>query len=378
MNILILNSAEHSGPTQSIVRAGQKRGHRMIVLDPEYFSPLVSNIESGYDRLYDLLPKTASRVSITDFDAIIPRIGNNVIYNSYVLEHMTLNLGIYSIQSAAGIRIAANKWHTTQTVSRYGIKTPKTIYLKSATNIDFIIEKLGGLPIVMKYVFGSQGVGVILLKDRKSAISTIEALLKNRADVLLQEFIDARGSDIRAIVIGNQVIAAYRRTAPHGDFRSNISLGGTGEKVNLSVDDQIICVKASKAIGLEAAGIDLIKDSKGTTYLVEINSNFGMKGQKITGIDFGEHMINYIEKRKSSGDTTPPKAPDYYVQLRAHYNLLSQQLKYFIENKRMLQVFEATKGKDIHYKDLNGKPYLQKITSIHSLYKIIFDTFLIK
>jgi glutathione synthase/RimK-type ligase-like ATP-grasp enzyme len=112
MNILVLNSSEKCFATQSIIKAGEKHGHKMIILDPAYFSPLVSNIEGGYDRIYDLLPRTASRITIKEIDAIIPRIGNNLIYNSFILEHLAENLGIYSIQSASRIRAAANKFHT--------------------------------------------------------------------------------------------------------------------------------------------------------------------------------------------------------------------------------------------------------------------------
>ena len=375
MNILILNAAEKSYATQSIIHAGEKRGHKMMVLDPEYFSPLVSNVENGYDRVYDVAPKTATRIAIKQFDAIIPRLARNVIYNSYVLEHLTENLGIYSTQSA-GIRAAANKWHTTQIVSRFGIKTPKTIYLKNASNLEFLIEKLGSWPIVLKYVYGSQGVGVVLLTDKKSAISTCEALLKNKADIILQEYIESKGSDIRAIVVGDKVVTAYRRTAPKGDFRSNLSLGGSGELVQLSMDDQIICVKASRAIGLEISGVDLIKDSKGTTYLVEINSNFGMKGQKITGVDFGEQMIEYIEKREISGNTAPAKSPDlFFEQLRIQNRSLHQQLQFFTENRSIQQIYDSTNGKEIHYVDVNGKPNLRCIKSKHDIFRIIFDTF---
>ena len=379
MNILVLNSSEKCFATQSILTAGEKHGHKMIVLDPAYFSPLVSNVEAGYDRVYDLLPKTASRITISDVDAIIPRIGNNLIYNSYILEHLTLNLGIYSIQSAAGLRAAANKFHTLQMVSRHGIKTPITLYVKAATNIDFLIEKVGGLPFVLKYNYGSQGAGVMLMETKKSAISTIEGLLKNKADFILQQYIESKGQDIRAIVMGDHVIAAYRRTAPKGDFRSNLSLGGTGELVNLSMDDQIICVKASKAIGLEVSGVDLIKDTKGTTYLNEINSNFGFKGQKITGINIGEHLINYIENREVSGSTVPAKAPDqYYEQLRTQNKSLFQQLEFFTENRRIQELYDATKGKNIDYRDFNGRSTLRNIKNKYDIYKIIFDTFIIK
>lgn len=379
MNILVLNSSEKCYATQSIIQAGQKHGHRMVVLDPAFFTPLISNVEAGYDRIYDLLPKTATRITIGDVDAIIPRIGNNLIYNSFILEHLTLNLGIYSIQSAAGLRAAANKFHTLQMVSRHGVKTPITLYVKATNNIDFLIEKVGGLPFVLKYNYGSQGAGVILMETNKSAISTIEGLLKNKADFILQQYIESKGSDIRAVVMGDKVVVAYKRTARKGDFRSNLSLGGTGELINLSMDDQIICVKASKAIGLEVSGVDLIKDTKGVTYLNEINSNFGFKGQKITGTNIGEHLINYIEKREISGNTAPAKAPNmYYDQLRNQNKALWEQIQFFTENRRIQQIFNNTNGKEISYKDLNGKMTLKRIRNKYDVYRIIFDTFKIK
>lgn len=379
MNILVLNSSENCFATQSIIKAGEKHGHKMIVLDPAYFSPLISSVEAGYDRVYDLLPKTATRITVREIDAIVPRIGNNLIYNSYVVEHLSENLGIYSIQTASGIRAAANKFHTLQLCSRYGIKTPTTLYVKSVNNIDFLIEKAGGIPLILKYNFGSQGAGVMLMESRKSAISTIEGLLKNKADFIVQQYIESKGRDIRAVVMGDRVVVAYQRTAPRGDFRSNLSLGGSGELVQLSADDQIICVKASRAIGLEVSGVDLIKDMKGTTYLNEINANFGFKGQKITGVDIGEHLVGYLENREITGKTVPPKSPNsVYEQLRTQNRSLWNGLQFFVDNRRMKDLFESTKDKAVGYTDLSGKKTCRKIKNIYDLYRIIFDTFKIK
>jgi len=264
-------------------------------------------------------------------------------------------------------------------VSRHGIKTPITLYVKASNNIDFLIEKVGGLPFVLKYNYGSQGAGVMIMETKKSAISTIEGLLKNKADFILQQYIESRGQDIRAIVMGDKVIVTYQRTAPKGDFRSNLSLGGSGKLINLSMDDQILCIKASQAIGMEVSGIDLIKDARGTTYLNEINSNFGFKGQKITGTNIGEHLIHYIEKREISGNTAPAKAPNlYYDQLRHQNKTLWDQLQFFTENRRIQQLFEISNGKEIMYKDVNSKMTLKKIRNKYDIYRIIFDTFIIK
>jgi ribosomal protein S6--L-glutamate ligase len=351
----------------------------MIVLDPAHFSPLISNIEAGYDRIYDLLPKTATRITIREIDAIVPRIGNNLIYNSYVVEHLSENLGIYSIQTASGLRAAANKFHTLQLCSRYGIKTPTTLYVKTVSNIDFIIEKVGGIPLILKYNYGSQGAGVMLMESRKSAISTIEGLIKNKADFIVQEYIESRGRDIRAVVMGDRVVLAYQRTARKGDFRSNLSLGGSGQLVQLSADDEITCVKASKAIGLEVSGVDLLKDTKGTTYLNEINSNFGFKAEKITGVDIGDRLIGYLENREITEKTAKTKGQNYYYeQLRTQNKSLWNNLQFFIENRRMKELYESANDKSISYKDISGKMILSKVKNIYDLYRIVFETFNVK
>lgn len=380
MNILILNSNPKCIGTRTLVKAGEAKGHRMIVLDPAYFSPLVSNIEaSGYDRVYDLLPNTAARITINQIDCIIPRISSNLIYNSFVLEHLTENLGIYSVQSATGLRASANKFHTLQICSRHGIKTPLTVYAKSSNNIDFLLEKVKGPKCILKLNSGSKGAGVMLMETRKSAVSTIQGLLKNKADFILQEFIESRGQDVRAIVVNDRVVASYQRTAPKGDFRSNMSLGASGQPVKLSMEDQNICVQASKAIGLEFSGVDLLKDVNGTTYLGEINGNPGTQIIKVSKINIWDHLIEYIETREVSGRTAPSKSQDhYYTQLKNENRRIWSHLKFFMENRRIQEIYQNTKDEEIKYRDVSGKWMLRKIRNIYDLYRIIFDTFLIK
>ncbi len=379
MNILILNSNPKCLGTRTLVKAGEAKGHKMVVSDPSYFSPLVSDVTSGHDRLYDLLPKNTSRIQINQIDCIIPRISSNLIYNSYVLEHLSENLGIYSTQSAIGLRTAANKFHTIQICSRHGIRTPLTVYSKSSNNIDFLIEKVGGIPFIIKYNSGSQGAGVMLMETRKSAISSIQGLMKNRADFILQEFIESKNQDIRAIVCGDRVISAMIRTGPKSDFRSNISLGGSGRPIELSAEDQNICIRASKAVGLAFSGVDLLKDKKGTTYLSEINGNPGSQIIKVTGSNMFSHLIEYIENREVFGKTAPAKSQDhYYNQLKNENRKIWGQLKFFTENRQVQHIYKNTKDREIKYRDVSGKWMLRKIRSPYDIYRIIFDTFLIK
>ncbi len=351
----------------------------MIVLDPGYFSPLISNVEAGYDRLYDLLKKNASRITIRDIDAVIPHIGQNLTYNSFIVEHLTENLGIYSVQSAAGIRAAANRFHTLQICSRHGIKTPITLYVKATNDLDFLIDKVGGIPLIIKYNSESQGAGVMIMDSRKSAISTIQGLIKSKADFIVQQFIQARGQNIRAIVIGNQVIAAYKRTAPRGDFRSDLSHVETVEIVKLSIEDQVICIRAAKAMGLEVAGIDIIKDKSGITYLNEINSNFWLKGQEMSGVNIGESLIAYIENRKIDGRTaTSTTVSDHYNLMKNENRNLRNRLRFFIENQRMQEICKSTQGKEIDYMDVSGKWMKRKVRNIYDIYRIVFDTLKLK
>ena len=204
----------------------------------------------------------------------------------------------------------------------------------------------------------------------------IEALIKNKTDFILQQYIESKGEDIRVLLIGNQIIASYKRKAPRGDFRSNISGGGSGEAIELSMEDKISAIKASQALELEFSGCDLIKDSKGTTYLTEVNSNPGFAGQKITGINFAEPIIQYIESRELSGKTAPAKTPNqFYDQLKEENRKLWGHVKFFTENRRIQQIYESTKDKEINYRDIAGKWMMRKVKSVYDLYRIVFDTF---
>ncbi len=298
MNIVILSAAPSGDATKSIIKAGEKRGHTMTVLDPAHLYLLVSDAVNGYDRIYDGYDKhdKPTRIKAKDIDAVISRIGTNLEYGCSVLQHFRENLGIFTTQTPDGIKTASDKLLSIQKISASKIKVPKTVIADNAVHPDWIIEQVGGLPAIAKTLRGSQGVGVMILKDAQQTNMTLQTFHKSDIKILLQQFIDADAKDIRAIVIDGEVVTAMERTGTEGDIRANISLGGSGKKVVLSDADKDMCIRAARAVGLECAGVDLIKDKNGVSYIIEVNGNYGYKIETITGDDISTPLIKYCER----------------------------------------------------------------------------------
>lgn len=224
MKIAIISYAENNSATKSIRNAIENKGHEALVLNPNDLAMLISN-RIGYDRLYGKSnKKDLERIYANDIDSIIPRIGTNILYSSTLIDHLNLNLGIFSTQTGEGLRVASNKLLTLQKCSQQGIPTPLTVYANDPSMIDHYIEMVGGTPIVVKTLNGSKGEGVLLLDSHISAKSTLQALFKQNTSILIQEYLDSKGSDFRGIVVGERVIASYKRQAQKGDFRTNITI----------------------------------------------------------------------------------------------------------------------------------------------------------
>ncbi|MCF8227002.1 MAG: RimK family alpha-L-glutamate ligase, partial [Bacteroidales bacterium] len=375
MNIIILNSNPKSSATRSLVRAGHKLGAQGSTLDPSFMSPFVSNV-GGHDRLYDMLAGSRKRLAANSIGCIVPRFATNVRYNTMVLQHMTDNLKIPSVQSAEGIRIAANKWHTIQACSKNGVRTPRTVYSSTMKDVDYLIDKIGKLPLVAKYNYGSMGSSVMILDSKRTAISTIQSLIKNKADFIIQEFISGGGKDIRIVVVGGKVIASYERSAEKGEWRSNISMGASAVSIEITPEEEIMALKAASAVGLEVCGVDIMRNEQRVPYLIEVNSNFGFKGQKITGVNFAEKIMQYAIQKANNRATvidTSGKLPDaIYAK---HFKRVESQLKYFTENPEIMKSFEKAKGKTLRFSDRNGNRKSQLIESPKDLYNVIFETF---
>ncbi len=299
MNVLVLGTAN-----QYITEAAHKTGCTVTAYEPLDLYLLISESVKGYDRVYDGRPglEKPVRLKVKDFDCLLPRLSGQLETKSVILEHLNSNLGIYSPQKAEALRCASNKVRTTMKLSQAGIRVPKTVWAEAPAHIGYIIEDMmGGLPLVAKTVHGSQGAGVSILETPLAANTALESFYNNKVDLKLQRFVDAKASDIRAIVVGDRVVCAMERTANKGDFRANLSKGGSGRTVKLSADDEEMAVKASKAVGLEYSGVDLMKDADGTSYVIEVNGNPGTGIIGITGVNFFIDLLTYCKQEKKRG-----------------------------------------------------------------------------
>jgi len=346
---------------------------------------LVSEKASGYDRLYSNKGKTTNRIIAKDIDVLIPRLAGNLSHSTSILRHFRNNLGIYTANSPEGIINASNKLKTLQLCSAAGLKTPKTIMVDRPKNIDAIIKQIG-LPIVVKFVSGSKGYGVSILETKLAAKSTIESFHRTRSKFLIQKYIESNGTDIRAFIVDGEVIASYERKAPKNDFRSNLSSGGSGKKINLTQSEKDFCVTASKAVGLNISGVDIIKSKSGYIYLIEVNSNPGFKGQKITGVNFTDKIIRYVEQQyplwqknrkiteslcevikhlKSAANNVDR------IHNKGHYNM-------FQNDTYLREIIKNHKGEKLNYIDRNGSTKHIIIRSVKDLQKVMLESFIIK
>jgi ribosomal protein S6--L-glutamate ligase len=304
MKILVLATSPNNDATKSIVAAGQKKGHEMVVKSPSYLLLLISDNVSGFDRCYDGFGHEDKpvRMPAKEYDAIIPRIGSNLSYGCMVLEHLNKNLAIFSTQTSDAIKVAADKLICQQKLSQAKIRTPKTIIGSRAIFPDFMIEQIGGLPAIAKELQGSQGNAVYPLESNYQTNVFLKNFTKKGKNLLLQGFIDAGGKDIRAIVIDGKVVVAMERTAAKGELRANLSQNGTGKKIDLSAEDQAMCISAATACGHAVAGVDLMKNTDGVNYIIEVNSNYGYGVEDITGVDISTPLIEYCERNYKNGN----------------------------------------------------------------------------
>jgi len=300
LNFLILGTGS---PSRHLISAIQKREHTYEWHNPNDLYLFVSESENGYDRIYNGASNLENpvRLKAKTYDAIISRLGGGLSHGTSILRHLTENLSIYCPQDADGLETASNKLKTTQRLSSNGLRVPLTTYASNPVHIDFLINKVGGLPAIGKLLNGSQGVGVFILETPQAANTALESLFRLNANVKLQKFVKAGSKDIRAIVVGDKVSVAMER-AGKKDFRANISQGGSGRKVELSDSDVEICTKAAKAVNLEFAGVDIIKDEEGKTYVIEVNGNPGTKIIDITGHNYFEDLVQYIESNVHKSD----------------------------------------------------------------------------
>ncbi len=289
MKIFILSRNSNLYSTTRIEEAGRKRGHLVRVID---YMRCYMNITSRRPIIY------YGGESLKDVDAIIPRIGaSNTFYGTAVVRQFE-TMDCLCLNPSISISNSRDKLRSMQILAEAGINMPVTGFASHTKDIEGVIESVGSTPLVMKLLQGTQGQGIVLAETRKAAESVMSAFRQLDADIMVQEFIkESSGTDIRAFVIGNRVVAAMRRIAPEGEFRSNLHRGARVEKITLTDQENQIAIRAANILGLNIAGVDLMRSDRGPLIL-EVNSSPGLQGiETCTNVDIASQIITFIERK---------------------------------------------------------------------------------
>jgi len=291
MKIAILSNGNANYSTQRLKEEAEKRGHKVKVI--KYKNCHVVIDKEGYAGVMykaKVLPQ---------FDAVIPRIANHMTnYGTSIVRQIEAQ-GMYVTSSSIAIVRARDKLRSAQILAKSGVAIPKTVFSRNVADIDHLIEEIGGVPVIIKLAKGTHGNGVVLAETIKMAKSALQALYLMNEDgtnLLIQEFIaESAGTDIRAFVVGSQVVASYQRKSLDDEFRSNLHKGGEGTPIKLTDDERKMAVKAARAMGLNIAGVDMMRSKRGPLVL-EVNASPGFGIEKITGRNVAEKIIEYVER----------------------------------------------------------------------------------
>lgn len=299
MKIAILSNGPANYSTKRLKEEAIKRGHDVKIIK--------------YRDCYASIEKSNPTVSykgedLGTFDAIIPRIAANMTrYGTAIVRQLEMQ-GVYTVSSSLAINRSRDKLRSLQLLAKAGVGIPKTVVSRNSADIDNLIDKLGGTPVIIKLARGTHGNGVVLAESKKAAKSVLQALYLTNEDgtnILLQEFVkESAGTDIRAFVVGGRVVASMQRKSLDDDFRSNLHKGGEGTKIKLTEEERKMAIKAAKAMGLNVAGVDLMRSERGPLIL-EVNASPGFGIEKVTGRDVATPIIEYVElnaKRRNKKD----------------------------------------------------------------------------
>ena len=292
MNIAILSNGNINYSTLRLKEEAEKRGHRVKVI--KYKNCYVSIDEQPPKVIY-------SGREIGEFDVVIPRIASYMTrYGTAVLRQLEMAYSwTFFMNRSIAIMRSRDKLRSTQLLARAGVAIPKTVFSRNETDIDVLLDEIGGIPAIIKLARGTHGNGVVLAETKKAATSVLQAFYLTNSDgtnVLLQEFIrESAGTDIRAFVVGSQVVASMKRQSLDGDFRSNLHKGGEGAIVKLTDAERKMCVRAARAMGLIVAGVDLMRSQRGPLIL-EVNASPGFGIEKVTKRNVAGKIIDYIER----------------------------------------------------------------------------------
>ncbi len=289
MKIAVLSRNAELYSTRRLVDTAIGRGHQVEVIDPTLcYMNINHNALSIHYR----------GAALEGFDAVIPRIGASItFYGNAVLRQFEM-MGVYCLNTADAISRARDKLNSMQLMARDGIGLPVTGFADKPGDIPDLIEMVGGAPLVIKLLEGTQGIGVVLAETRTAAESVIEAFMGLNANILVQQYIsEAKGADIRCFVVGNKVVAAMKRQAKAGEFRSNLHRGGTATAVKLSAAERKTALQAAKCMGLAVAGVDILQSSEGPV-VMEVNSSPGLEGiEAATSVDVACAILDYLEQQ---------------------------------------------------------------------------------
>lgn len=289
MKLAILSKEPNNYSTKRLVEAAKLRGHSVKILNTLKFA---LDLEEESPDLY------YRQKQLSDYDAILPRVGASITYYGTAVVRQFQQMDVYSPNSADGILNSRDKLRSFQILSKHKIGIPATCFVKDKKDILPAIERVGGAPIVIKLLEGTQGIGVLLAHTIEMATSIIEMLQSQKQNVLIQKFVaESKGKDIRAIVVGDEVVAAMRRVAQGQEFRSNVHRGGRTEMVELSDEYKEVAIRASKIMGLGISGVDMLEGKDGPQ-IMEINSSPGLEGiEACTKLDIAGSFIDYIAAR---------------------------------------------------------------------------------
>jgi ribosomal protein S6--L-glutamate ligase len=294
MRIGVLSRNARLYSTTRLVEAAKEAGHEVRVVD--------------YLRCYmDITSRRPSVLLLGEplqFDAIIPRIGASYTFYGTAVVRQFEMMSTFSANESQAIARSRDKLRSLQLLSRAGVGLPTTSFAHSTKDIDGLIDIVGGSPLVVKLLEGTQGVGVVLAETKKAAESVIAAFRQLDANILVQQFVkEAGGADIRAFVVGNRVVAAMERRAAPGEFRSNLHRGGSAHEVKLTPVERRTAVKAAKTLGLNVSGVDMLRSEAGPL-VIEVNSSPGLEGiEKATGVNVAGAVMKFLEDNAAHGKT---------------------------------------------------------------------------
>ncbi len=287
MNIIILSKGPGNYSTKRLVEAAEAKGHSVRVIN---YAKCYVTAESGKPIVnYD-------GESITDVDAIIPRISSNLTtYGSSIVRQFEMQ-NVFTTTSSIALSRSRDKLRSVQILAKWGVGIPKTVFARETSDFDDVLEQVGGAPVIIKVARGTHGNGVVLAETKKAGMAVMQAFYVEGVSFLVQEFIaESAGEDIRAVVVNGQVVASMVRKSSDDDFRSNLHQGATAKSVKLTEEEKKMVLKAAKAMGLSFCGVDLMRSARGPLIL-EVNASPGFGIESVTGRKVAEKVIEYVEQ----------------------------------------------------------------------------------